>query len=178
MDGAALPPFQLFGLRWPSVGVHRFSVGLMATCKRTYTNTRLPGLCCRCSSPRGGPLWTHASTGDPQTLTARSGSVSCGVTAPFPGSWYTRGFACALERGVCLPQSCGSLSPLSLDVGYLFLGGSNILLLMVVQQLVAILMSSQEKMSTFPSTRPSWSSLCSFVSRILSSYCLFLLSYF
>ena len=44
---------------------------------------------------------------------------------------------------------------LSLDVGYLFLVGSSILLSMVVQQLVAILVLSQE-MNTHPSTLPSW----------------------
>ena len=44
---------------------------------------------------------------------------------------------------------------LSLDVGYLFLVGSSILLSMVVQQLVAILVLSQEEMSTCPSTLPS-----------------------
>ena len=27
-----------------------------------------------------------ATTGDSQTLTGKSGSVSCGVTAPFPGA--------------------------------------------------------------------------------------------
>ena len=43
-------------------------------------------------------------------------------------------------------------SPLSLDVGYLFLVGSNILLLKVVQQQVLILELLQEKMSARPST--------------------------
>ena len=38
--------------------------------------------------------------------------------------------------------------------GYLFLMGSNILLLMVVQQLVAILVFSKEKISACPSTPP------------------------
>ena len=37
----------------------------------------------------------HTSTGDPQTLTGRFGSVS-----PFPVSWCTQGFAYALQ--VCL----------------------------------------------------------------------------
>ena len=46
-------------------------------------------------------------------------------------------------------------SPLPLDVGYLFLVGSNILLLMVVQQLVVILVFSQEKMSARSSIPPS-----------------------
>ena len=47
-------------------------------------------------------------------------------------------------------------SSLLLDVGYLFLVGSNILLLMVVQQLVIILEFLQEKMSVHPSTPPSF----------------------
>ena len=47
-------------------------------------------------------------------------------------------------------------SPLPLDVGYLFfLVGSSILLSMVVQQRIVILESSQEKMSSDPSTSPS-----------------------
>ena len=41
---------------------------------------------------------------------------------------------------------------LSFALGYLFLVGSNILLLMVVQQLVAILVFLKEKMSAHPST--------------------------
>ena len=44
---------------------------------------------------------------------------------------------------------------LSLDLGCPFLVGSSILLLMVVQQLVAILVLSQEEMSMLPSTLPS-----------------------
>ena len=43
-----------------------------------------------------------------------------------------------------------------LDVDFLYLVGSNILLLMVVQQRVAILEFSQEKMSTCLSILPSW----------------------
>ena len=46
-------------------------------------------------------------------------------------------------------------SSLSLDVGYLFLVGSSILLSIVVQQLVATLVLSQEEMSVPPSTPPS-----------------------
>ena len=44
---------------------------------------------------------------------------------------------------------------LSLDVQYLFLVGSSVLLSMVVQQLVAVLVLSQEEMSARPSTPPS-----------------------
>ena len=54
------------------------------------------------------------------------------------------------------PSSClAGASPLPLDTGYLFLMGSNILLLMVVQQLVVILEFLQEKMGAHPSTLPS-----------------------
>ena len=45
-------------------------------------------------------------------------------------------------------------SPLPLDMGYLFLVGSNILLLMVVQQLLAVLEFSQEKMRALSSIPP------------------------
>ena len=45
-------------------------------------------------------------------------------------------------------------SPLPLDMGYLFSVGSNILLLMVVQQQFVILEFSQERMITSPSTPP------------------------
>ena len=46
--------------------------------------------------------------------------------------------------------------PLLSGVGYLFLVGSNILLLMVVQQRASILKFLLEKMTTRPSTPPSW----------------------
>ena len=39
--------------------------------------------CCQCPCPCGEPLPTHASTGDPPTLSGSFGSVSCEVTAPF-----------------------------------------------------------------------------------------------
>ena len=47
-------------------------------------------------------------------------------------------------------------SPLPLDVVYLFLVGSNILQLKIVQQWVVVLKFSQEKMSLYPSTPPSY----------------------
>ena len=45
-----------------------------------------------------------ATTGDSQTLTGKSGSVSCGVTAPF--SWCTQGSVCARQEFAS--QSCVS----------------------------------------------------------------------
>ena len=47
-------------------------------------------------------------------------------------------------------------SSLSLDIGCLFLVGSSVLLLITVQQLVTVLVLSQEEMSICPSTPPSW----------------------
>ena len=60
----------------------------------------LPGLLLLGPCPHGKSLQTHASTGDPQTLIGRSGSVSCGVPAPFLGSWCTQGFVCALQESL------------------------------------------------------------------------------
>ena len=48
-------------------------------------------------------------------------------------------------------------SPLPVDMGYLFLVGSNIFLLMIIQQLAEILVFPQEKMSAHPSTLPTCS---------------------
>ena len=53
--------------------------------------------------PCGRPLLTHASTGDSWTRPGKSGSVSCGVTAPF--SWvlvHTR--FCLCPARVCFPR--------------------------------------------------------------------------
>ena len=58
--------------------------------------------------------------------------------------------------GFCPSYHIAGASPLLLDVGCLFLVGSNILLLMVVQQRVAILEFSQEKMSACPSAPASY----------------------
>ena len=55
----------------------------------------------------------------------------------------------------CASPTLVGASPLPLDTGYLFLVGSRILLLMVAQELVAILVFSQEKMSIHPATLPS-----------------------
>ena len=57
--------------------------------------------------PRSRPLLTHASTKDSRTIIGKSGSVSCGDTAPI--SWLlvlTRFCLCPLR--VCWRKSCGS----------------------------------------------------------------------
>ena len=50
------------------------------------------------------PLPTHASAGDSWTLTGKSGSVSCGVTAPF--SWVLVHIVLFVPSKSLFPQSC------------------------------------------------------------------------
>ena len=111
-------------------------------------------------------MLTHASPRDPQTLTGRSGSLSSGSHYSFLLGPDGHKFFCALQEFlvgmrfdfimIVHPLLRIATSPLSLDVEYLPLVGSSILLLMVFQQLVAILVFLQEKMSAFPSTLTSW----------------------
>ena len=59
----------------------------------------------QCPQPCIGPPLTHTSAGVSWTLTGKSGSVSCGVTAPF--SWvlvHTR--FCLCPPRVCFPVLC------------------------------------------------------------------------
>ena len=95
--------------------------------------------------------------------TQRSDSVSCGIS----GSWCAQGFIWVLWAtlaGMGFDSKCDfcpsyyfvGASPLPLKVRYLFLVVSNILLLMVIQQQVAVLEFSQEKISTCPSSLLSW----------------------
>ena len=62
-------------------------------------------MCCytQCPQPGSRPPLTHASTGDFWTLTGKSGSVSCVVTAPF--SWVL------MHTRFCLCLSRVSVSP-------------------------------------------------------------------
>ena len=123
---------------------------MAASSKRTYATCHASQVCYSQSPhPCGRSLLTCASTGDTQTLTGRSGSVSCGGHCSIP--WvlvYLRfclhppsissgseiWFYIQLHPSYCLVWA----SPLPLDAGYLFLMGSNILLLMIVWQLVAV----------------------------------------
>ena len=120
------------------------------------------GLChtqvCCTQGPCGWPLLTCTSIGDVHTLKGRS----CSVSVESPGAhkvlfvssehlWWVWGLI--LNMIFPLLPSCFSFA---LGCGiYFFLVGSNILLLMVVQQWVVILEFLQEKMSTCPSTPPS-----------------------
>ena len=50
--------------------------------------------------PRGRLLWTHASTGDSQTLQASLLQSLVRSLLLSPGSWYTQGFVSALKESV------------------------------------------------------------------------------
>ena len=68
---------------------------------------KIPCMYCytKCPKPCSRPPLTHASTGDSWTLTGKSGSVSCGITAPF--SWvlvHTR--FCLCPPRVCFLVLC------------------------------------------------------------------------
>ena len=59
----------------------------------------------QCPQPCIRPLLTHASARDSWTLTSKSGSVSCGVTAPF--FWVlVRTKFCLCPPRVCFPVLC------------------------------------------------------------------------
>ena len=82
--------------------------------KRTYASMPpgLPGLLYSVL------LMTHTSTWDSWRLTGKSGSVFCGVTARFPGSWCTQGFVCALWAsltGVRFDLILNAISPVLLS---------------------------------------------------------------
>ena len=65
--------------------------------KRTYTKGHLPGAAAGAPHPRGEPLLTHTSTGDPPTLAGRSGSSVRSLLLS-SGSWCMQDFICALQE--------------------------------------------------------------------------------
>ena len=121
----------------------------------------------RTAAARAPVLWQAAA--DPSLRRrpsdpGRSGSVSRGVTAPFPGSWCAQGLVCALLESLVdmkfdLRRDCAPppvllgllLCPWSRGI---FLVGCHILLSVIVQQRVEILVFSQEKMSARPPFSP------------------------
>ena len=68
---------------------------------------RIPCTYCytQCPQPCSRPPLTHASTRDSWTLKGKSGSVSCGVTAPFSRVLVHTGF-CLCPPRVCFPVLC------------------------------------------------------------------------
>ena len=78
VDGQGCVPSLLFDLRPNYVGDNEDNGDLLQNvpCLHVYTP---------CPQPCSRPPPIHTSTGDSWTLMGKSGSVSCGVTAPF--SW-------------------------------------------------------------------------------------------
>ena len=76
VDGPGCVPSLIFRLRPNYGGGDEGNGNLLQKIPCTHCYTQF-SLCC------GRPLPTHASVGDCWTLTGKSGSVSCGVTAPF-----------------------------------------------------------------------------------------------
>ena len=101
MDGVVLSPCWLFGLEWPSPRVYRlfgranggFQEGLYQHASpRTAAPSApvpIPGYCQ--SRPLRETL-KHSQAGLAQSLV--------GSLLLFPGSWYTQGFACALQKSL------------------------------------------------------------------------------
>ena len=141
-------------------------VGLMVTSsERAYATCHVTQVCCNQSPcPHGRPLLTCTSAGDSQILKGRSGSGSVKSLrlsvhkAFFWALWVSLAGMGFDSKWFCFSYHLLGVSPLLLDMGYLYLVGSNILLLMVVQQQVAILEFSQEKISAHPSTPSSCAS--------------------
>ena len=112
MGGSVFPPCS-FASAQNMVGI----MAVMGTSfKRTYacTSQSSQECCIPCPWACSRPLSTHMSSRDSWTLTGKSGSVSCGVTAPF---------ACALQQSVSpvLWKFCNQI-PLAFKVK--FPGGS------------------------------------------------------
>ena len=93
VDGRGCVPSLLFDLR-PNYGGGNEDNGDLLE--------KVPcGHCCaQCPQPCSRPLLTHASARDSWTLTGKSVSVSCGVTAPFFWVLLHTGFLCALQESV------------------------------------------------------------------------------
>ena len=78
VDGQGCVPSLLFDLRPNYVGGNEDNGDLLQKVPCRHCCTQCPRPCSR-------PLPTHTSVGDFWTLLCKSGSISCGVTAPF--SW-------------------------------------------------------------------------------------------
>ena len=85
----------------------------MADSGRAHAKEDFPELLLPVSLSSQWATATPASAGNPPTLAGRSGSVSCGVTAPPPGSRCTHYFVCALQEWSLFPpvlsKSCNQI---------------------------------------------------------------------
>ena len=97
VDGWGCVPSLLFDLG-PNFGECNKDDGdllLKVPCRHCYT---------QCPRPCSRPPPTHASARDSWTLMGKSGSVSCGVTAPF--SWVLVHKVLLCPPRVCFPVLC------------------------------------------------------------------------
>ena len=99
IDGLGCVPSLLFDLRPNNDGGKDDNGDLLQKVPCTHC-------CTQCPQPCSRPPPTHASAGDSWTLTGRSGSVSCGVTAPF--SWFLLHTVLFVPSKSLFPQSCVS----------------------------------------------------------------------
>ena len=93
IDRRGCVPSRLFDLRPNYGGRNEDSGDLLLKVPCMHCHTQCPWPCSR-------PLPTHASAVDSWTLTGKSGSLSCGVTAPF--SWV---LVCT-KFCLCPPRAC------------------------------------------------------------------------
>ena len=106
VDGRGCDPSLLFDLRPNYGGSNEDNVDLLQ---------KIPFMhcCTQCPQPCSRLLPTHASVRDFWTLSCKSGSVSCGVTAPF--SWvlvHTSFCLCPPRVCFCTQSPCPCSSPL------------------------------------------------------------------
>ena len=96
VDGWGCVPSLLFDPRSNYGGGNEDNGNLLQKVLCMHCHTWYPRPCSR-------PLPTHASVGDCWTLTGKSGSVSCGVTAPFSLVLVHTRF-CLCPPRVCFPS--------------------------------------------------------------------------
>ena len=93
VDGRGCVPSLLLDLRPNYGGGNEGNSDLLQKVPCTHCCTQCPWPCSR-------PLPTPASVGDSWTLTGKSGSASCGLTAPFSWVLVCTRFVCALQESV------------------------------------------------------------------------------
>ena len=79
--------------------------------------------CTQCPRPCSRPPPTHFSVGDFWTLTGKSGSVSCGITAPFSWVLVCTTF-CLCPPRICSSVLCKFCNQIPLASKVKFSGGS------------------------------------------------------
>ena len=119
VDGQGCVPSLLFDLRPNYGGGNEDNGDLLQKVPCTHC-------CTQCAQPCSRPLSTHASAGDSWTLKGKSGSVSCGVTAPFSWVLVCTDVVCALQEPVS-PVLCKFCNQIPLASKVKFPGASQFL---------------------------------------------------